>query len=75
MTATTITLPYSFDHYSGDHNGPIIWAKENCPSYITNNVKEVYDGGHGRQQFVSGFVVDYYFSEEADAVLFAVRWS
>ena len=41
------------------------WAKENCPSYITNTgtVKE------------HKIVYSYYFSDEKDALLFSLRWS
>ena len=56
----TVTLPYN--HHSEDDKGPLKWAKDHCPSYITNTV-------------VTGFVIKYYFSQEADAVLFALRWA
>lgn len=40
----------------------LLWAKENCPSYITNSSDP------------EGKIV-YYFSEENDAVIFTLRWS
>jgi hypothetical protein len=47
---------------------PLTWAKENCPSYITNDVhKNTGKSGHGVQ-------IDYFFSDEKDATLFTLRW-
>lgn len=43
----------------------IRWAKDRCPSYITN------DGIVTRQ----GLKYSFYFSEEADATLFSLKWS
>jgi len=51
----TVTLPWEHDCKA------LEWAKENCPSYITNLVGPDY-----------GIV--YYFSDEKDAVLFMLRW-
>ena len=58
-----ITLPY-------DPEWPALaWAKEHCPSYITNNfTKARYNGNLTGE-------IDYFFSEEADAVFFALRWA
>lgn len=49
------------------------WAKENCPSYITNDVHS-YNNDMG---YELGDVdrIDYFFSDEHDAVMFALRWS
>lgn len=48
---------------------PLDWAKENCPSYITNDLHcdgyNTYD--HTR--------VDYFFAAEKDAMMFILRWS
>lgn len=45
------------------------WAKEHCPSYITNDVHQleynVYDNSK----------IDYFFGSEDDALLFLLRWS
>ena len=43
------------------------WAKENCPSYISCT-------GHFKENQEEGFI-EYYFSEEKDMTLFALRWS
>jgi hypothetical protein len=47
------------------------WAKENCPSYITNVLDYVGPGGG----LVAELSIKYYFGEEKDAVLFALRWT
>jgi hypothetical protein len=41
------------------------WAKENCPSYITNDLHQ--DGYNDK--------IDYHFGDEKDALIFALRWS
>jgi hypothetical protein len=69
MTAITITLPYNRHE---DSISPWDWAKDNCPSYITNDVEALYEYG---DYIVSRFVVKYHFYDEADAVMFALRWS
>ena len=51
----TVTLPYS------PFWEPLLWAKEHCPSYITNNAD------------VNSNIV-YYFSNEKDALMFLLRW-
>lgn len=50
------------------------WAKENCPSYITNTSrrKELATGNH-ISYYV--YVIDYHFSEERDATWFTLRWA
>jgi len=64
-----VTIPY-------DPDWPALqWAKENCPSYITNNTST-----HPNLQKVSGGWVnvphiDYYFGDEQDAVAFTLRWA
>lgn len=47
---------------------PVEWAKENCPSYITNALHLDEDD---RPDIAK---VDYFFGSEADAVLFALKW-
>ena len=54
-----MTVTLPWDHDCVDK--ALEWAKENCPSYITHLVGPDY-----------GIV--YYFSDEKDAVLFALRW-
>jgi len=48
---------------------PLDWAKEHCASYITNDC-HIDESGRARID-----LVDYYFGDEQDAVLFALRWS
>ncbi len=52
---------------------PLDWAKKNCPSYITNDLHrfEYQDG----QVAYDIHKIDYYFANEKDATLFALRWS
>lgn len=44
---------------------PLVWAKKNCPSYITNNA--VQKNGEYYYRF--------YFSKEQDQIIFALRWA
>lgn len=55
--STVITLPYD------PVWTPLTWAKEHCPSYITN---DVHQDGYNK--------IDYFFSDEQDAFKFALRW-
>ncbi len=54
---------------------PLEWAKENCPSYITNDENRerngliMVDGGWAKEYYI-----DYFFSDEKDATMFALRW-
>ena len=48
---------------------PLEWAKEHCPSYITNAVHE--------ENLVTKKLavrIDYFFSNEKDALIFSLRW-
>ena len=44
---------------------PLQWAKKNCPSYITNDA--VQKNGEYYYRF--------FFSQERDQIIFALRWS
>ena len=44
---------------------PLEWAKQHCPSYITNDAVQKEGEYHYR----------FYFGDERDAVSFALRWS
>jgi hypothetical protein len=65
----TVTLPYDPDWKA------LIWAKEHCSSYITN------EAGPARMKSVPGGWVNtspdivYSFSNEKDAIMFALRWT
>jgi len=47
------------------------WAREHCPSYITNVLD--YVGADGKAH--AKLSVKYYFGEEKDAVMFTLRWT
>ncbi len=61
----SVIIPDNPDHYTVDGVGPLEWALANCASYITNS------GFMDKDQI--NYV--YYFSEEKDAAIFALRWS
>jgi hypothetical protein len=66
----TVTLPYD------PHWKALEWAKENCPSYCTNSASgppKIHTSPGGWVTKYSNDIV-YYFSDEKDAVLFALRW-
>ena len=44
---------------------PLDWAKENCPSYITNDAVQI------RGQYYYRF----YFSNEKDRMWFTLKWA
>jgi hypothetical protein len=48
---------------------PLAWAKENCPSYITN---DVHMSGYNAFDPTK---IDYFFEDNKDALIFALRWS
>lgn len=43
---------------------PLRWAKQNCPSYITNDAVQKQGEYYYR----------FYFSREQDQIMFALRW-
>lgn len=49
---------------------PLDWAKEHCPSYITNVQNKTNVSFLNRV-----YEIDYIFGEERDAVVFALRWA
>ncbi len=59
-----VTLPHDPLWYA------LEWAVLNCPSYITNDTERITDS-LGSEEIT---VVHYYFSNDRDAVLFALRW-
>lgn len=44
------------------------WAKTHCPSYITNDMHK-YGNSYDNKR------IDYFFDNEQDALLFALRWA
>lgn len=66
----TVTLPYDSQW------GALAWARENCPSYITNTtdpaslmtVKQCYSNG-------TGVRIVYHFGDEKDVLMFMLRWA
>jgi hypothetical protein len=48
---------------------PVQWAKENCPSYISNDAHRIGDNAYDNSK------IDYFFSDEHDAFKFALRWA
>lgn len=47
------------------------WVELNCPSYITNQIQSCTGSTFNNRRYA----VVYYFGEEQDAVLFALRWA
>ena len=43
----------------------LFWAKDNCKSYVRN---DGYDDDEGESVYI------FYFSNESDATLFALKW-
>ncbi len=62
-----VTLPYDPEWQA------LKWAKEHCPSYITNRADTMKlksaPGG-----WYSDVDIVYYFSDEQDAVMFKLKW-
>ena len=50
------------------------WAKANCPSYITNHATGEFRKSAWANNEPEFPEIAYVFSEEKDAVLFALRW-
>lgn len=70
--STKVTLPYD------PIWTPLDWAKENCPSYITNQMNPpstLSPDDVFFQYYPSLQNIDYFFGDEQDAFKFALRWS
>lgn len=62
---TQVSLEYTKSHEALD------WAKENCPNYITNHVDPISFADHN---ILGTIWVRFYFGDDKDATLFALRW-
>ena len=62
MMSVHVTLPYDLEWKA------LEWAKEHCPSYITNTTHQ--NGYYTYDQSK----IDYFFDNESDAMLFALKW-
>ena len=65
----TVTLPYDPDWKA------LAWAKEYCSSYITNKASNTTRLKPVSGGWVNDSSIVYYFSDEQDAVMFALKWS
>lgn len=61
--STIVTLTYDPEWRA------LAWAKNNCPSYITNKLHEF-----SNSDWKDPSKIDYYFGEASDATFFALRW-
>ncbi len=59
----TVTIPYD------PFWEPLVWAKEHCPSYITN---DMHQNGYNTYDHTK---IDYHFSDEKDGLMFLLRWA
>lgn len=57
-----VAIPYDVTWKAVD------WAKKNCPSYVTNYVLEE------KVKMTQRPIICYVFSDEKDAIIFALRW-
>ena len=57
----------------------IIWAKENCPSYVTYDTISEFKPTESEALLIKSFkwVVKYqfYFNNDQDALMFQLRWA
>lgn len=59
-----LLVPVAFPGWENRYE-PLEWAKQNCPSYITNDAVQLYGEYYYR----------FYFGREQDRTWFALRWS
>ena len=60
--AMTVTIPYDPAWRA------LEWAKEHCPSYITN---DMHQDGYNTYDLSK---VDYFFGNEKEATMFLLKW-
>lgn len=56
----TVTLPHIHSWHARD------WAADNCPSYLSCTIFGSYS--------VEGSYADYHFGDEADVIIFKLKW-
>lgn len=66
--SVTVTLPYD------PVWTPLAWAKENCPSYITNKASNTTRLKPVAGGWVNDSSIVYYFGDEQDAIMFKLTW-
>ena len=66
--ATIVTLPYDRLWRPLESKGPLDWAKEHCPSYITNDVHMCGYNSYDVNR------IDYFFGDDRDALIFTLKW-
>ena len=64
----TVTLPYD------PVWAPLSWAKEHCPSYITNKASNTTRLKPVSGGWVNDSSIVYYFGNEQDAIMFKLTW-
>lgn len=57
-----------------DIDQALSWARQFCPSYVTNNVvvEKLYRGRYG---YVTTIRYRFYFAKESEQALFALKWT
>ena len=72
-----MSLSVTIDQYQAAD--ALDWAKEHCPSYITNDGLSMYiaPGSNKKEMLKSPWEVKYnfYFSDESEALMFQLRWA
>jgi hypothetical protein len=58
-----VTLPYDLTWEA------LAWAKKHSPSYVTN---DLHQDGYNHYDL---YQIDYFFSDEQDAIWFKLRWT
>jgi hypothetical protein len=65
----TVTLPYDPVWTA------LAWAKENCPSYITNEAVDTAKMKRVPGGWVDDTRIVYFFGDEKDALMFTLKWA
>lgn len=65
----TVTLPYDPTWAA------LAWAKEHCPSYITNKASNTTRLKQVAGGWINAYCIVYYFGNEQDVIMFKLRWT